>query len=256
MAGEQLSSADVTERGLIGDRAYALVDTTAGKAGSAKNVKRFGELLRWKAHFRTSPSADAPSPPVRMTLPDGRTLDSDQPDLRNILAETFGPGVALVAGAPEGLILEFAAGTLGGKHAATTQLPISSGAPRGTLFNYAAVHVITSSTLRNLGHDAQRFRPNIIIDSGEAFGFPENSWIGREITIGADLVLRVSIPCPRCVVPTLAREQLPIDPSVLKRVADMNTLDLGDFGDLPCAGVYADVIRRGRILQGDIVQLV
>src|SRR5262249_8954308 len=152
---------------------YALVDKAAGKAGSAKNVKRFGELLRWKARFRNSPSSDAPFPPVCMTLPDGRTVHSDQPDLDNILAEIFGPGVALVAGAPDGLILEFAAGTLGGKHAATTQLPISSGAPKGTLFNYAAVHVITSSTLRNLGHDAQRFRPNIIVDSGNVSGFPE-----------------------------------------------------------------------------------
>src|SRR5262249_20137884 len=107
-----------------------------------------------------------------------------------------------------------------------------------------------------LGHDAQRFRPNIIIDSGDALGFPENSWVGREIAIGADLVLRMSIPCPRCVVPTLAREQLPIDPSVLKHVADLNTLNLCDFGDLPCAGVYADVIQPGRVYRDDVVRLV
>src|SRR5437763_16283035 len=183
MAGEQLESVEISERGFNGDRAYALVDTATGKAGSAKNVKRFGELLRWRAKFLGSPSNDGPAPPVRLTLPDNRILDSNQPDIDAMLAAIFGSGVSLIEGAPEGLILEFAAGTLGGKHAATTQLPISSGAPKGTLFNYAAVHLISTATLSRLNEAADRFRPNIIVDTEGASGFPENSWIGRAIAI-------------------------------------------------------------------------
>jgi uncharacterized protein YcbX len=190
-----------------------------------------------------------------MRLPDGRILDSHQSDIDVILTDTLGAGVSLSPGAPEGLILEFAAGTLGGKHAATTQLPISSGAPKGTLFNYASVHLITTSTLRELNEDPDRFRPNIIVDTGAIAGFPENSWIGKSIVIG-DAVLRVSIPCPRCVVPTLPRADLPLDGSVLRRVADRNTIDLGDFGQLPCAGVYADVIQPGHIQNGDSVRVM
>jgi len=39
MMGEELNAAEVTERGLLGDRAYALVDTSDGKAATAKNPR-------------------------------------------------------------------------------------------------------------------------------------------------------------------------------------------------------------------------
>jgi hypothetical protein len=37
MLGEELNAAEVTDRGLLGDRAYALVDRADGKVASAKN---------------------------------------------------------------------------------------------------------------------------------------------------------------------------------------------------------------------------
>jgi uncharacterized protein YcbX len=37
MIGEELNSSYVTERGLIGDRVYALIDQQTGKVASAKN---------------------------------------------------------------------------------------------------------------------------------------------------------------------------------------------------------------------------
>ncbi len=256
MAGEELETVEVTDRGLNGDRAYALVDASTHKVGSAKNVKRFGDLLKCRAEFLTPPQDGAALPPVRITLPDGRELLSSRPDIDAQLALDFGSGIALVAGAPEGLMLEFAAGTLGGKHSATTQLPVSSGAAPGTLFNYASVHLVTRRTLRVLGLELQRFRPNIVIDGNDEAEFPENDWVGRTLAIGTDVLLRVTIPCPRCVVPTLPRTDLPLDSGILKTVADLNTVNLGDFGDLPCVGVYADVIRPGRIGRGDGVRVV
>lgn len=248
MAGEELAEVDVNVRGLSGDRAYALVDTSTNKAGSAKNVKRFGELLKWRAEFLDGV--------VRMTMPDGRVLLSDEPDADAVLASIFGATVSLVSHAPKGLMLQFAAGTLGGKHAETTELPVSSGAPEGTLFNYAPVHLVTTSTLRQLKAEAHRFRPNLIVDSGDETGFPENSWPGRTLAIGPDLLLRASIPCPRCVITTLPRTGLPLDSSILRTIAELNTVNLGDFGNLPCAGVYADVIRPGRIRSGDRIQIL
>jgi uncharacterized protein YcbX len=38
--------------------------------------------------------------------------------------------------------------------------------------------------------------------SGEK-DFIENSWIGKKITIGEDVVLKVTGPCTRCVMITL-----------------------------------------------------
>jgi uncharacterized protein YcbX len=263
MAGEELEAVDVTPRGLAGDRAYALVDPASGKGGSAKTVKRFGDLLKCKAQFVTPLQPDARVPPVRITLPDGAALTSDQPDAIDVLAAAFGSPVSLVSTAPDGLLLEFAAGTLGGKHVETTEFPLSSAAPAGTLFDLAPVHVLTISTLRTLQAAypegqfvVDRFRPNLVVDSADEAGFVENAWLGRSLAIGPELVLRVSIPCPRCVMTTLPRADLPHDPGILRTAAQLNRLDLGEFGRLPSVGVYADVVKPGRVRRGDKVQVL
>lgn len=263
MAGEELDAVEVTERGLNGDRAYALVDTATKKVGSAKSVKKFGELLRCRAQFVSPPRPEARVPAVRITLPDGTTLQSDQPDAAAALAAAFGPQVSLASTAPAGLMLEFAAGTLSGKHAETTEAPLSGAAPPGTFFDLACVHLLTTATLRSLqeaypeGQFAvQRFRPNLVVDCPGESGFVENSWIGRSLSIGADLVLRVSVPCARCVMTTLPRTDLPHDPGILRTAVQQNRLDLGEFGRLPCVGVYADVVKPGRIRRGDTVRLI
>ena len=49
MGGEQLQDVEVTERGVLGDRAYALIDKDTGKVVSAKSVRLFPNLLDCKA---------------------------------------------------------------------------------------------------------------------------------------------------------------------------------------------------------------
>ncbi len=51
MMGEELNSAEVTERGLLGDRAYALVDVETGKIASAKNPRKWPTLFEHRAVF-------------------------------------------------------------------------------------------------------------------------------------------------------------------------------------------------------------
>jgi uncharacterized protein YcbX len=51
MLGEELNSSYVTERGLIGDRAYALIDQKTGKVASAKNPKKWGKLFDFRSVF-------------------------------------------------------------------------------------------------------------------------------------------------------------------------------------------------------------
>jgi uncharacterized protein len=262
MAGEALVAVEVGVRGLAGDRAYALVDQSANRIGSAKNARRFGQLLQWRAQFVAPPQPDAPPPAVVVTRHDGGSWNSTDPDLPAQLAELFGPGVDFISSAPAGLMMEIAAGTLGGNHAATTEVPVSGGAAPGTLFNYGSVHLVTTATLAALaaacpaGNFAvTRFRPNIVVD-GAADGFPENEWVGREVAIGGQVRLRVSIPCPRCVVTTLPRPDLPLDAAILRTIAERNRVDMGDFGQLPCVGVYAEVLETGAIRQGDAVRLL
>ena len=45
MLGEELNSSYVTERGLIGDRTYALIDQQTGKVASAKNPRKGGQVI-------------------------------------------------------------------------------------------------------------------------------------------------------------------------------------------------------------------
>ena len=40
MIGEELNATDVAQRGLLGDRAYALVDPSNGMVASAKNPRK------------------------------------------------------------------------------------------------------------------------------------------------------------------------------------------------------------------------
>ncbi|MGH9811937.1 MAG: MOSC domain-containing protein [Candidatus Acidiferrales bacterium] len=268
MAGEELEAVEVTARGLSGDRAYALVDTATKKVGSAKSVKRFGELLKCRAEFVAAPQPatagrpDARAPAVRITLPDGTVLLSNQPEAAAALAAAFGPQVSLASTAPEGLMLEFDAGTLGGQHAETTEAPLSGAAPPGTFFDVACVHLLTTATLRRLeeaypaGQFAvERFRPNLVVECAGESGFVENGWVGRTVSVGPDVVLRVSGPCARCVMTTLPRADLPHDPGILRAAAQHNRLDRGEYGRLPCVGVYADVVKPGRVRRGDPVRL-
>src|SRR5260370_34333210 len=50
MLGEELSASEVTERGLLGDRAYALVDSAARQAATAKNPREWTTLFGVRAN--------------------------------------------------------------------------------------------------------------------------------------------------------------------------------------------------------------
>lgn len=258
MAGEELNAVRVTPRGLLGDRAYALVDGR-NKVGTARKLPG---ILDCRPQFVRPPQAeDADPPAVIITLPDGRTVSSEQPDSAAILSNVFGHDVRLYSSPPEGVALEFAAGTLAGKHAATTEVPLAMGAQPGTFVDYATVHILTTSSLAKLQKEypdgcfeIRRFRPNIVVESTEA-GFVENAWLDRTLAVGDEVRLRITIPCPRCVIPTLQQAGLPRDPRILRTIAQQNRQDLGDFGELPCVGVYADVLTPGTIRCGDTVRI-
>src|SRR3984893_17587747 len=81
MLGEEVNASDVTERGLLGDRAYALVDQVTGKVASAKNPRKWGKLFDFRASLLESPNPGGTVPPVRITFPDGTQTSSDRPEV-------------------------------------------------------------------------------------------------------------------------------------------------------------------------------
>ena len=74
MRGERLDQTELTERGLLGDRAYALIDADTGKVVSAKSVRLFPDLFGCRTAFVEPPRAGHEPPPVRITLPDGTSV--------------------------------------------------------------------------------------------------------------------------------------------------------------------------------------
>src|SRR5438552_11671113 len=94
MMGEELNASEVTQGGLLADRAYALVDRSDGKIASAKNPRKW-PLFDFRAALREPPNTSAKAPPVRITLPDGTIVNSDEPDINQILSNVLKRDVAL-----------------------------------------------------------------------------------------------------------------------------------------------------------------
>jgi uncharacterized protein len=101
MVGEELNSSHVTERGLLGDRTYAVVYQKTGKVAGAKNPGKWGRLLVFRSVFVDPQQAagNIPPPPVRITFPDGTYMFSDQHDDDDVdynLSKVFGRDVKLL----------------------------------------------------------------------------------------------------------------------------------------------------------------
>src|SRR5438270_370463 len=106
MQGEELNASTVGERGLLGDRAYALVDSSDGKIGSAKNPRKWPNLFAFRASYAEEPRAGGEPAPVRITLPDGTLAASNQANLTSLLKPILGRDAALKAAVPEKPVLE------------------------------------------------------------------------------------------------------------------------------------------------------
>lgn len=276
MGGELLQEADITEQGVLGDRAYALVETDTGKVVSAKSVRLYPELLKCKASFVEPPRDGSGTPPVRITLPDGTTLRSDAAGTDRALSSYFKRNVALRQSAPEDFTIDqyhpdvVGADPGGNKDTVVQQklgsalfaaIGMDSPVPVGSFLDVFPMSVLTSSTLARLTElrpqtqfDSRRFRMNVVL-STEPAGFVENGWVGRAMGLGDAAQLSLSLLDPRCVMTTLAQDDVPQDTDVLRTLVQHNRIQLGDLGKFPCAGIYAVVAAPGRVRNGDRVVL-
>lgn len=266
MIEEELDACDVTAAGLCGDRAYALIDVGDGKVASAKNPRKWGNLLEWRAQYENDPEPGEDGGPVRITAPDGLSMLSSSPDVHADLSKALGRNVRLNrrGSGHEGM----AETTLADRWAprleeywpedveglAYSGVVTDEPMPEDTFFDLATIHLLTTATLDALGQlypsgqfDVRRFRPNLVIAPPEGeTGFVENSWIGKTVQIGEDLQLAITGPCPRCVMTTLPQRGLPKNTGVLRAAAQHNGAHVG---------VYASVVRNGRVQKGDIVRI-
>jgi uncharacterized protein YcbX len=252
MMGEELNATEVTERGLLGDRAYALVDSSDGKAATAKNPRKWPRLFDFRATVIEPARAAAKVPPVRIALPDGTTVTSDQGDLNQILSKALNREVTLGAAQRGAVNAEEYWPDMDGLDHRDTVTDFTL--PEETFFDVAMVHLLTTATLDRLRElypqgrfEVRRFRPNIVVQLGSSEkSFAENAWVGHTLAIGTAVRLKITSPCGRCVMTTLAQGDLPKDPGILRTAAQHNQVNVG---------VYAAVERGGTIRRGDPIRI-
>ena len=252
MMGEELNASDVTDRGVLGDRSLALVDTETGKVVSAKNPKKWPTMFDFRAAFSAPPQLGEPLPPVRVTLPDGVSVTSDDARFAEMMSAGLGRPVTLATAASSAPSLEEYWPDMAELDYQETVTDETM--PAGTFFDLATIHVLTTATINQLRtlypdgrFEVRRFRPNIVVQSDQSdAGFVESDWVGREIRVGDDVVVEITDHCPRCVMTTLPQGDLPKDSGILRTAARHNDVHVG---------VYGEVRRAGTVHRGDAVSL-
>jgi uncharacterized protein YcbX len=276
MQGEKLGEMEFDGRGALGDRAYALIDRETGKVVSAKSVKLFPEMLLCSAAYVKVPEQGKEPPPVKITLSNGKTIDSNSDKCDTMLSEFFGRDVTLARNAPDDFTIDvfypdvenmdpagkrnmFSEQKLGS--ALFKSMGVDTPLPPGSFMDVFPVSLMTTSTLDQLhafrpetDFNERRFRMNVIVRT-PAPGFVENAWVGKSVTLGNNVPLMITMPDPRCVMTTLSQEGIPRDNHVLRTLVQHNRLDIMGSGQYPCAGVYAVVGNAGMARVNDIVTI-
>jgi uncharacterized protein YcbX len=249
--GERLGAVDVEADGLRGDRIWACLDAVDGTVGSAKHPRRWQRLLG------VSTRLDGDTLALGV---DGRTVLAGTAEADTALSAYLGREVRLSRVVPPdarlhrlmpdqpGMLPDWADAEPGAE-----TVDAIAGARDGRFVDFGAVHLVTTGALVALGERlgrgtvaGMRFRPNILVDA------PREFVPGERLRVGG-VVLRVSMPTPRCVVPGLAQEHLPADRELLGVLARHYRVPVDGYGRAACFGTYADVLRPGLIRVGDRV---
>jgi uncharacterized protein len=257
----------VTQRGIPGDRGWAVYDESRS---GITNAKRLPSLRACRARYVSEPIAGAAAPQVEITLPDGTRVSTDSPDAAGCLSELLGRAVSLRSLGPVGTEAApriTAAGESPDSMRAFMGLlpdepmPDFSEFPperlrllrQGNFFDALPIHLLTSTTLKTLRRlapesvwDERRFRSNVFVEAGDPEGYPELGWIHRRLRVGR-AVLEVVTGCPRCVMATQGVDDVPQDHRIMRTLV-RETKHL--------AGIYARVIEEGEVRVGDEVAVV
>jgi hypothetical protein len=252
MMGEELNATRIGSKGVEGDRVFALADPETGKIASAKNPSKWPNLFDFRAAFSGALGESGSLPAVCITFPDGSTISTDDRNIEARLAATLEKPVRFLKGAPLAGTLEEYWPDIDGL--ARRDVVTEEAMPADTFFDVGIVHLLTTATMDSLRaqyplgrFETRRFRPNLVIDTAPELGeFPEQHWDEKILAIGAEVRLKITGACFRCVMTTLAQGDLPKDYGILKTAARSNEARVG---------AYASVLQGGMIRRGDTVVL-
>jgi uncharacterized protein len=274
LGGERVEHTEISPRGVLGDRLWAIRDLERGITTSARQLP---VLLTATARYLGPVPPDAGPgnvPEVEITFPDGAILSSTDGGVNAKLSQLAGRDVELIAlppaedtslhrlnreqradaMSPASLRAAFGVSD-GDKLPDLSMVRVSDlvtfarySTPPGMFVDLAPVHVMTKNSLATIGAevgsemDVRRFRPNVLLaldDSGE--DLPESRWTGAHLVVG-EVVLDVTMPTIRCVMPSRAQPGFEVNRQITRAVATRAER---------CLGVYCWVERGGSVRVGD-----
>jgi uncharacterized protein YcbX len=260
MGGERLSEVYIGEHGVMGDRAYALREVN----GRVMTAKKWPTLLECSARYDAPPMPGALAP-LSITLPDGRTIQAQDPDASAVLSAVLERQIVLERAQPDQhhraaidpatVFGDVPVESLKPGYTAAT-LPDSFALPPGTFFDAASLHVLASGTLAHLRTlmdgdaqlDPRRFRPNIVVETAPGLeGFLEDDWLEGTLEVGERVRIVQLRPTLRCVMTTHRQADLERDLRVLRTAAQHHQAQVG---------VWAAIGAPGHVRVGDPVVLV
>ncbi len=245
MRGEALDELFIGYAGVYGDRLFAFASAANAPGFPFFTGRDQRQLLRYRPSFRHPEKAARPinwteaqqlSPNINpitasradlmieVEAPNGKTFAIDDPALLDALRAGLDPAPRLTL--------------LRSDKAMTDCRPLS---------------ILSVQTAKKLGAetglavDQRRFRANVYLDLESGEGFAEDRLVGRNLRIGAKVVVTVLARDGRCMMITLNPDTAEKSPALLKAVAQSHEGK---------AGVYAAVLMEGMIRKGDAVELL
>ena len=270
MVGGTVESIELDELGIAGDRTWAVRDL---ERGGIRGAKKIGSLMQLAA-------GDVDDGHVEITFPDGATARTSDSDVDERVSAALGHRVQLERLHPADDLDHYRRGApdsddvvaeLRGIFGREVDEPFPDfsvfppiiaefESPPGTYYDVFPLMVMTEAALGALASalpesnaDILRFRPSIVVDTGDdgvgaaTPGHPEFEWTGRRATIGS-ATIEFGAPCPRCVMVTREiSDDIPVDRAVLRHI--VRDLDQN-------LGVYATIVTPGAVRVGDAFTLL
>ena len=232
----EVGSVHVGSQGIENDRRFLVLDSD----GKVVTQRQIGKLTQVKSEY----SVD--SDELMLTFPDGGVVTGQPSPVREIATMLWG---RVVAGSMiDGEWAEALSSYCG------TDLALMKTKDVGACFDEYPVSVLSQASIDYLtgvtggaqSFRVERFRPTFLIDGCGAH--EEDTWLGRGLSIGDQLQVRLVSPDPRCAITTL-------DPETGERDFDTLRLILS-YRPSPRAayfGTYGIVEVPGTVRSGDEV---
>ncbi len=270
MGGEQIEHAEIDGNGVAGDRGWAIRE-----AGETRTARQIPRLLQCAARYAEAPAANQRSPRVELTLPDNESLVSDAADFDQRLSAALDREVSLTPLRPAddldhyrrppadpnadqlASMREVFGLEPGDPFPDLGDIPMDIlsqfSTPPGTYFDAYPIHIMTTASLNALRAagggddvDVRRFRPNILIDTGEAEGLLEVDWSGSKLQVGG-VVIELRTTTVRCSIPAHAQRDFGSSRAVGRALIEQTKQHLG---------AYCTVVETGEVSVGDEVELL